>query len=338
MTTPSESKSDMTPVETESEAGPSGDQSGPSTSGAGSGPLSITLDTSSVASVLNRARGPILERISGQVQKFSGDGRGDISDWLASYERYCQLEEVGPAELLLYMLDGSAARLYARMPVGDVRQWGVVKATLLAEYAMPRQEAWRKFTECQLEAGDSVDVYLDRLERFGGRIGLASADLAFRTKFYEGLPASVYEWAVSHESAYTADFGTVLSRVRERLVSRKAAAGRQRGARGSEAVAAAGQQRSLTGGGLSCFRCGGAHRVRQCPSGKRAQPAKQTVPTQASSGKRPVVCFRCGGAGHFARDCPATTVTGSTAGSGSGFHGEGAGRGAASSPMETEQS
>ena len=69
----------------------------------------------------------------------------------------------------------------------------MVKDQLLTEYAMPRQEAWRMFTGCQLEAGDSVDVYLNRLERFGGRIGLALGDLAFKIKFYKKLSTSVHK-------------------------------------------------------------------------------------------------------------------------------------------------
>ena len=75
------------------------------------------------------------------------------------------------------------------------------------------------FTGCQLEADDSVDVYLDWLEQFGRRIGLTSGDLAFRVKFYDGLPTSVYEWAASQENAYTADFEAVLARVRDQPVT-----------------------------------------------------------------------------------------------------------------------
>ena len=36
----------------------------------------------------------------------------------------------------------------------------------------------------------------------------------------------MYEWAVTHEGAYTADFGAALARVRERLASRRAVVGR----------------------------------------------------------------------------------------------------------------
>ena len=112
------------------------------------------------------------------------------------------------------------------------------------------------FTGCYLEAGDSVDVYLDRLERFGGKIELIPDDLAYGVKFYEVLPTSVYEWAVSQESVYTADFGTMLACVRDRLVTKKAASGKQR-AGGAGSVAAAGKQIHKEGSSRCCFRCGG---------------------------------------------------------------------------------
>ena len=68
-------------------------------------------------------------------------------------------------------------------------------------------------TTCRLEDCYTIDVFIDRLERIGGRVGMSNDDLIFRAQFYKGLPASVYEWAVTHESAYTADFGMVLARV-----------------------------------------------------------------------------------------------------------------------------
>ena len=46
---------------------------------------------------------------------------------------------------------------------------------------------------------------------------MSNQDLSFRAQFYEGLPTSVCEWAATHRIAYTADFGTVLARVQERL-------------------------------------------------------------------------------------------------------------------------
>ena len=116
-----------------------------------------------------------------------------------------------PTDLLTYMLAGNAARVYSRMMVGEASDWQVMKAVLTAEYAMPRQMAWGRYINCRLQAGETVDVYQGRLEQLGGRLGLTLDDLAFGVKFYEGLPASMYEWAVTHEQAYTADFGSVLT-------------------------------------------------------------------------------------------------------------------------------
>ena len=65
-------------------------------------------------------------------------------------------------------------------------------------YGMPRNEAYSRFVACRLEAGDTVDVFADRLERLALRVGFGPENCVFRARFYEGLPASVYEWAVSH--------------------------------------------------------------------------------------------------------------------------------------------
>ena len=41
---------------------------------------------------------------------------------------------------------------------------------------MPCQEAWHKFTTCRLQDGETIDVYLNRLEQFEGRVGLSNHD------------------------------------------------------------------------------------------------------------------------------------------------------------------
>jgi len=121
------------------------------------------------------------------------------------------------------MLGGNAARVYSRMMMGDASQWNVVKRALLAEYAIPRQEAWRKFVSSKIE-GDTIDTFLERLERFGRRVGMSCNDLSFRAQFYEGLLPVIREWAVTHDYAYMADFESVLARVRDKVVSQIAVA------------------------------------------------------------------------------------------------------------------
>ena len=218
----------------------------------------------------------------------------EIAEWLVAYKKLCVVEHVSPTELLTYMLAGNAAWVYSRMLVGEASNWEAVKAVLTAEYAMPRQEAWRRYVNCRLFAGETVDVYLGRLERLGGRLGLTLYDMAFRVKFYEGLPASIYEWAVTHEQAYTADFGSVLTRVRDRIVPRRAVEGRAH----SAAIAADfGKQKGSSSG---CYRCGGEHPVKECPT----KPMSKGNALKKVSVMKKVACFRCGSTKHLVKDCP----------------------------------
>jgi len=90
------------------------------------------------------------------------------------------VENISPTDLLVYMLGGNAARVYSRMMVGEAPQWDVVKAALMAEYAIPRQEAWRKVLFSTMEEGDTLDTFLDRLERFSRRVGMSCNDPSFR--------------------------------------------------------------------------------------------------------------------------------------------------------------
>lgn len=87
-------------------------------------------------------------------------------------------------------------------------------------------EAWRRFTARRVQAGESVDVYVDDLERLGRRVGILIGSVVFLAKFYEGLPEVDYEWAVAREGAYTESFHAILSVVRARVGARRAAAGR----------------------------------------------------------------------------------------------------------------
>ncbi|XP_067943398.1 A disintegrin and metalloproteinase with thrombospondin motifs 16-like [Watersipora subatra] len=73
----------------------------------------------SETNLMNQARGPILERLSRQMQPFAGDGAVEVTAWLSQYERLCELEHIAPCTLIAYMLDGTAARVHGRMRVGE---------------------------------------------------------------------------------------------------------------------------------------------------------------------------------------------------------------------------
>ena len=151
-------------------------------------PNSVGVSVSQLANILTQARGPILDRLGRSLPKLSGDGTLDVSEWLADLERLCRVEQIDCVDVIDFMLDGNARRVYRRMIVAEASSWEVVKGTLLAEYALPRQEAWRRFTARRLNAGETVDVYVDDLERLGRRVDLTPESMAFRVSFTSACP------------------------------------------------------------------------------------------------------------------------------------------------------
>ena len=67
------------------------------------------VDASVLASILNQACGPILNRLCCQLSPFAGDGTVEITEWLVAYVSLCEVEHVAPTDLLTYMLAGNAA-------------------------------------------------------------------------------------------------------------------------------------------------------------------------------------------------------------------------------------
>ena len=178
------------------------------------------VDVSQLASLLLQARGPMLDRVTRQVSKFTGDGSIDVMEWLAAVERVCELEEVKPETVVGFLLDGEPARLHRRLSVDSAKKWDMVKKALMDGYALPMPAVYKRWHGLGLGEGESIDVYVDTLERLAARLKVEFGSTMFRSKFYDGLPQPLYEWAINRDGAYdddAASFGTVLSRVRERM-------------------------------------------------------------------------------------------------------------------------
>lgn len=282
------------------------------------------VNVSELAKLITQARGPVLDRLERGLSKFRGDGTQDVQKWLDDFEHRCGLEGVEPADMVMYLLEGGARRVYDAMMVADAKQWVVVRAALMAQFGLSRQEAWRQFMARQLRRDESVDVFVGDLLRLAARLGASEADMTVRVHFLEGLRAGDRSWAVMLPDAYTCPFSDLVSRVRSRVASYRATAPSERAAAAQPAGNVGAVERPGKRQGLACFRCGGPHPVRQCvKSGVTNAPAGFR-----RGGGKPLVCFNCRGQGHMARDCPSARME---RGAGAGFSEEGAERGTASS-------
>ena len=262
------------------------------------------VDVNQLASLLSQARGPMLDRVTRQVSKFTGDGSVDVMEWLATVERVCELEEAKPETIVGFLLGGEPARLHRRLSADSAKKWDVVKKTLMDGYALPMPAVYKRWHGLSLREGESLDGYVDTLERLAERLKVGFGSTAFRSKFYDGLPQPLYEWAINRDGAYdddAASFGTVLTRVRERMATRRALASRlSRPATASASSASTSgtrrPTRSSSRGGSECYRCGEkGHRVKDCPVKPSRRPRH---------GQEKPKCWRCCSTTHILRDCP----------------------------------
>ena len=103
-------------------AAPSGDGAGSREAASGS-PGAAIVDIGQLVSILMQAKGPIIDRLGRALPKFSGDGTLDVSEWLDDLERRCKVERVGPEEVVDFLLEGNAARVFRALRVSEASQW-----------------------------------------------------------------------------------------------------------------------------------------------------------------------------------------------------------------------
>ena len=89
---------------------------------AAGGVTPVLVDARVLASILNYAKGSILTRIFQLLPKFTGDGSTEVTVWLAELKRFCELEQIAPTEILMYMLGNNAAWVYSRMRIAEASQ------------------------------------------------------------------------------------------------------------------------------------------------------------------------------------------------------------------------
>ena len=231
--------------------------------------------------------GPIVDRIERAIGRFTGSGE-DVTEWLDSFEKRCSAENIEPHKIVVFLLGGNAERIYRMLSINEVIQWPVVRGRLLAQYGLPRHLAYQHFKARKHVASEPIDVYAEDLQRLGARLNVKCDDMLFKAQFYDGLCPEDFSWAVTRPNAYTNDFNIILAEVRDRVAARQSLSMR------STARSAA----SAADGNGGCHRCGGNHKVRDCP---KSRPRRSRSRGRAAPNR--VKCFNCQKLGHYARQC-----------------------------------
>lgn len=221
------------------------------------------------------------------------DGKGDIDSWLCRAELIVQAQQENPAVVIPVCLDGAAFAVYEHMSAADREDFSLIRTALTRAFGMSEYDAFAAFSERQLQAGESTDVYAVAITRLG-RLCAITEDTALACKFISGLPVSMRNEVMVKlgrgptlaDATEAAQLLVSSSRhTKEGFVGQVAVpqqANRPRQARGS--AARVGDEHSR-----ACFRCGiVGHFVRTCPmrsflgndNGKIASPPRDNLPNQ----------------------------------------------------------
>ena len=216
-------------------------------------------------------------RVSDIVQPYAGEG--DVVQWLDKLTLVVKrLKNTSVADVLPLFLDGPAYAVYSEMPEADKKDSNLVAAALKEAFGLNSFLAYEEFTSRRWRDGEAVDVYLAELRRLA-KLADVETDSLLRRQFIVGLPVAVSRELRAMRQVSATPLSDILNRARSLLAESTV--------RDSAAVSVANIQNGA-GKSRRCFRCGGAHFVKNCTA-----PAADAAPR----------CWTCGMSGHTSRYC-----------------------------------
>lgn len=234
-------------------------------------------------------------KISADMMKpFSGDG--DVVSWITKIELVAKLTGVkDEAAFIPLYLEGGAFAVYSEMDETTRADAALIKKGLKEAFSDSMFAAYGKLVPSGYKwTGESVDVYANELRRLAGLAGFTGTALEHIVKlaFVAGFPDDVGVELQQMPQVESASMSQVIARARILTSNRST---HQVGASAVIGEKPRGYMRNVSGQGQGnnkafsgkCFRCSGAHMIRDCPE---------------REGK--IVCYFCREDGHIASRCP----------------------------------
>lgn len=229
-------------------------------------------------------------KISDVLRPF--DGEGDIIEWLNKVELIAKLRKLTELETVIPLfLENAAFQVYNELSDSDKADVNAIKSALIDAFALNSFQAYERFTK-RVWCDEPVDVFVTDLRKLARLAGVLS-DRLLLNAFIVGLPAVVSRELRAVTKIESLALSEVVSRARSlmaELVERPISLG----AAGRDEPRVD-RPRAGIGQAIRCFRCGGPHLMRACPSKGR------------------FTCWTCGQEGHISKNCQGNTQGGSGA-------------------------